>query len=49
MNEQELKELIRTVTAQVLAGLEDGRVTRDEMCVAVENLLRFVMNSPSCQ
>ena len=37
------------VIAQVLAGLEDGRVTREEMCVAVENLLSFVMRSPSCQ
>lgn len=37
------------VIAQVLAGLQDGRVNREEMCTAVEHLLRFVMNAPSCQ
>ncbi len=37
------------VIAQVLTGLKEGRVSREEMCVAAEHLLRFVMSAPSCQ
>ena len=35
------------VIAQVLAGLKDGRCTREELCEAAANLMRFVLQSGS--